>query len=165
MPIPASQLDRAAFFAFLVAALPASAGPLAPTKPSQLVTARALGTDCPFDDGEPSSSAKLIDSMTTIEGTSQPFVIPPKQALVITGVHILAGGAPDTTVGMNLLVLNGPGVAVLIERSGRTDAGGNVTIDVTLPTGLPVRAGNQLCVASSLVGVGGSVTGFFVKDK
>ena len=165
MPIPAAQLARVPLCALLIAAPPASAGPLAPSKPSQLVTARALGTECPFDDSEPSNSARLIDSMTTIEGTTQPFVIPPKQALVITSVHILAGGAPDTNVGMNLIVLNGSGVAILVERSGRTDAGGSVTVDVTLPSGLPVRAGNQLCVASSVLGVGGSVTGFFVKDK
>jgi hypothetical protein len=90
--MPTSRTLRAALLASAFAAAPSLAGPLAPSKPSQLVTARAVDADRPLAEPDPGTTARMIDEMSTLEGLQQPFVIPPRQVLVIRAVNLVAAG-------------------------------------------------------------------------
>jgi hypothetical protein len=156
-----------AFAAALACALavPAAAGPLAPSKPSQLVTARSVSTPCPTV--HPAElTPYAIDSMTTIDARDVPFAIPPKQAFVITHVHLAAGNAtPNTQIGVFLIAVVGTNGGVLAEAAVQTDGAGRGSTSFDLPTGIAVREGTTIC-GSSADGSGfASVTGYFTKDK
>lgn len=148
-------------------ATPAGAGPLSPTKPSQLVTARVLdGDTCPLAEPDPGTTASTIDDMSTLEGIQQAFVIPPRQALVITTVNFVVVGAAGDEFGMNLIAVNGTQRAVLAQGLVKTGTEGVGSVTINLPTGIAVREGNALCMVSSAGGSPfGAVTGFFTKAK
>jgi hypothetical protein len=150
-----------------LAGAPAAAGPLFPTKPSQLVAARVLaGDDCPAPAPEPNTTARIIDDMSTLEGIQQPFVIPPRQALVITSVNFVVVGDVGASFGMNLIAVNGTQRAVLAQALVKTEAEGVGSVTIPLPTGIAVREGNALCMVASSGGTPvGAVTGFFTKAK
>jgi hypothetical protein len=150
----------------LALALPAAAGPLAPSKPSQLVTARVVSTNCPLTEPVPNASANAIDEMSTLGGLQQALVIPPKQVLVITSVTFVAVGPPGEIYGMNLIAVNGQEHAMLAQEVVEVIGEGLGTKTIVLPTGIAVREGNALCMVASEGGEPfGSVTGFFAKDK
>jgi hypothetical protein len=147
-------------------AFPVAAGPLAPSKPSQLVTARVISTNCPLAEPDPGASANAIDAMSTLEGLQQAFVIPPNQVLVATSVTFVVVGTPGDFYGMNLIAVNGQQRAVLAQEVVEAVGDGIGTKTIVLPTGIAVREGNALCMVSSAGGEPfGSVTGFFAKDK
>jgi hypothetical protein len=148
------------------AAAPAVAGPLAPSKPSQLVTVRYLETGCPLAAPDPGTTANALDEMSTLEGLQQPFVIPPRQALVITSVNFTVVGEAGDSFGMNLIAVNGTQRAVLAQALVKTEAEGVGSLTIPIPTGIAIREGNALCMVASAGGTpAGAVTGFFAKDK
>jgi hypothetical protein len=148
-------------------ATPAGAGPLLPTKASQLVTARVLeGADCPLAVPDPGTTANVVDDMSTLEGIQQAFVIPPRQALVVTTVNFVVVGPAGDEFGMNLIAVNGTQRAVLAQGLVVTGTEGVGSVTINLPTGIAVREGNALCMVSSAGGNPfGAVTGFFTKAK
>jgi hypothetical protein len=157
---------RVLLLASAFAAAPALAGPLAPSKPSQLVTARVVDSDCPLAEPDPGTTANMMDEMSTLEGLQQPFIIPPRQVLVITAVNFVAVGTPGDSYGMNLIAVNGTERAVLAQGLVKTEAEGVGSTTINLPSGIAVREGNALCVVGSAgSGPFGAVTGYFAKDR
>jgi hypothetical protein len=160
--------SAAAVLAALLAAplaVPASGGALAPTKPSQLISARAVSTPCPTVHPV-EVQPYAIDRMTTIDGIDVPLVIPPKQVFVITHAHLSASGAEaNSEIDVHLISVIGNDGGVLTEGSVQTNASGRGSTNIDLPTGIAVRPGTTIC-ASTTDGSGfGSVTGYFTKDK
>ena len=164
MPVRVATL--ALLSALLVSGAQASAGPLAPSKPSQLVVARAASTPCPVD-GFPTSNPFEITWMSTPDGTPVPFAIPAKQMLVVTSVSLVTtGGVANATAQLLLIAVASPTeLSVLAEGYARTDANGLATYQQSFPTGVAVRSGVTLCIAGTTGSTLGSVTGFFAKDK
>ena len=161
----AAALGAAPFAVVFAAALPAAAGPLAPSKPSQLVSARAVSTPCPFE-APAGNNAFQITSMSTPDGVQVPFAIPPKQVFVITSASLNLTGAPaDSTAQLYLFAVNGSDGAVLAEGLATSNANGLATVERVLPTGIAVKSGLALCVLGSQGSSLGSVTGYFTKDK
>ena len=149
----------------LLAAAAASAGPLAPTKPSQLVSARAVSTPCPFETN-PGNNAFQITSMSTPRGVQAEFAIPPKQVFVITSAYLtLSGGPANDTAQLYLFAIEGESGSILAEGVAATNASGLAIVDRVLPTGIAVKSGKALCVLGSQGSSLGSVTGYFTKDK
>ena len=151
--------------ALALAALPAAAGPLAPTKPSQLVSARAVSTPCPLE-SQAGNNAYQITSMSTPEGVQAEFAIPPGQVFVITSASLTLTNAPvSATAQLYLFAANGADGAILTEGLTTTSVNGTGIVDRVLPTGIAVRSGLALCVLGSQGSSLGSVTGYFTKDK
>jgi hypothetical protein len=160
-----SRSLRVALLASAFAAAPSLAGPLAPSKPSQLVSARAVSTPCPTVHPV-EITPYAIDQMTTIDGLQVPFVIPPKQVFVITHVHLAASGATaNAEVGIFLISVVGMDGGVLTEGTVHTSASGRGSTNIDLPTGIAVRPGTTICATTTDGAAFGSVTGFFAKDK
>jgi hypothetical protein len=91
----------------------AAAGPLAPTKASQLVTLfTSGGTFC--GGGGPAGQGRLVDQQTDPSGNSHTFQIPTGQVLIVTsGTIQIASG------------LAGSSVTLFIEEFGAGGGGGN----------------------------------------
>jgi hypothetical protein len=161
----AGDAARAFATALALAALPAAAGPLAPSKPSQLVSARAVSTPCPFET-QAGNNAYEITSMSTPDGVQAPFAIPPKQVFVITSAYLtLTGGPANDTAQLYLFAVEGESGSILTEGVAATNASGLAIVERVLPTGIAVKSGKALCVLGSQGNSLGSVTGFFAKDK
>ena len=155
----------AAALGSLALALPAAAGPLAPTKPSQLVSARAVSTPCPFPT-EKGNNAYQITSMSTPDGVQAEFAIPPKQVFVITSAYLTLTGAPaNDTAQLYLFAVEGDSASILTEGVAPTNANGLAIVERVLPTGIAVKSGKALCVLGSQGNSLGSVSGFFAKDR
>jgi hypothetical protein len=140
---------------------PAAAGPLAPTKASQLVTAFTVGAACSADpDG---AQFNVMRTLGTPEG---PFVIPPKQVLVITRVELTVGAAaPSEDVALRLVGVGGTSAGLLVETRVRTSGAGTGSGVIELPTPVAVRGDTELCATASDGATVGVLTGFFAKDK
>jgi hypothetical protein len=151
----------------VVLALPAAAGPLAPSKPSQLVTAWTVGEVCSNEvDGDGAISARF-NLMRTLAAGEQPFAIPTKQALVITRADLRVGAVanPGSRVSFVLTAVRNGTVSLLAESSTKTDATGEADVRIELPTGVAVRSGDEVCVTGSSGSFLGTLNGFFAKDR
>jgi hypothetical protein len=153
--------------AVLALAVPASAGPLAPSKPSQLVTVRAVSEPCPIK-SSPTTTPYQLTSMSSSDGNQAAFAIPPKQVFVITSASlVVTNGDPNETAQLVVFGLNAAGTdgTVFVEGYARTDDNGFATFVQTLPTGIAVKSGVRLCALGTTGSTLGAVTGFFAKDK
>ena len=157
----------------LTAIASASASPLGPSKPSQIVTAFAAfgGTpDCPNDIVP---DLFQVSSLRKSDGTSAPFVIPPKSVLVVTSFDFGLFSLPGTNGGAFDTVLvavdpNQPAQFGAFVRGGGTSspANGELVGNVTIPNGLVVKPPAILCARSSGSNLGAIVIhGFFTKDN
>ena len=160
-----------AIFALAVFAAAAAhaAGPLAPTRPSDIVTL-AASFDPPGCTG--GGTGTRLDTIVTPEGTYVPLQVPPKRVLVITEIRWIADIAANEEA--SAVVRPGPeqkGFIGVVLPGARADANGRVNGEAKLSPGLVVRNPADLCVRVFGSGGGsaapGNLTGagFFAKDK
>jgi hypothetical protein len=137
------------------------AGPLAPTKPSQLVTAFTVGAPCSTD-----PLGARFNTMRTLGIAEGALAIPAKQVLVITRVELTVGGATaNDDVALRLVGVGGSSSGLLVEARVRTSGTGTGSAVIELPTPVAVRGDTELCATASDGGTLGVLTGFFAKDK
>jgi hypothetical protein len=154
----------------LVAAAPnLSAAPLAPSKPSQVVSGVASAVVSPPCGGlaiglQPSLLGRP-------DGTTVPFAIPPKSVLVVTSLDFfVAGAASNANVFVQLYARDPASASTafgsLALAGGLSDAVGAVVGTVQLTAGLVIKPPALPCgVASSGTLSLFIVHGFFAKDK
>jgi len=136
------------------------AGPLAPTKASQVVVLLPDGTECPGD-----VHGYAMRKMDAGNGTAVDFVIPAGQVLVVTGyvwrkTSVLAAGSAEDVI-LTSDAVTGESSFLSTDRgivSTNATAGGNVT----LSPGVIVQSGMQLCLTGGLVS---RAYGFLAKDN
>jgi hypothetical protein len=159
----------AALCAITLVASAAAAGPLVPTRPSQLVTVRALrggSQPCPIDPTGDLNEPFQIDLMANLAGPQRPLVIPDEKVLVITHVHLITESAPpNISVKLALIAVTGQDLGVLAETDAITNGDGIASADIDLPSGIAVRPGQPLCAAAGRGTTFGTVSGFFAKDR
>jgi len=151
---------------FALLAPPASGGPLAPTRASQVVVLHPTAvTDSPCG-----LNAYPVNNMRRSSGDVVPFAIPPKQVFVVTSADVFGSAQPNSRYFFSLSV---EGSLPLVSGSilvgeAATDASGYYAGSVSVPSGVVVPPGALLCAA-----VGGPseeptfirVHGFFAKDR
>jgi hypothetical protein len=162
-------------FAFLALAFsaPAAAGPVTPTKPSQIVSAigRPSSPLCPGVD--PKIEARLVNQRGENNGSVSTFAIPPKSVFVVQSVDFqIIDGNANVFEGVNLLAVD-PAVPPTLTSNGaalfaggQTDANGTVVGNVVVPSGLVIEPPAALCfqVREGVIALI-AVHGFFAKDK
>jgi hypothetical protein len=167
---------RISRFATLVlavaAATPVLAGPLAPSKPSDIVT---LVPDASGANGAcgPASQQQRVDAVINgADGSISPFTIPDKEVLVLTG-----GTWEDTSVAANVNVFLELSLRTATPTSNiivatpavRSDAAGVVAGSFTLEPGIVIKPGVSLCASLNVAGTNTiafpRLTGFLAKDK
>ena len=134
----------------------ALAGVLAPSKASDVVTlSNGPGDPCVVTGG-------ALDFRVTKNGTLEPFSIPAKQVLVVTGIDFNTGTTNATNV--EIFVEKVPNTTQIFVTTV-TGGGGSATIPNAI-----VGPGSSLCVRATLKAGGTStifavVHGFFANDK
>jgi hypothetical protein len=148
----------------------AFAATLGPSKPSDLVDLHPSFGLCPLD---PTSGFSLaIDTVNLPDGTTAPFVIPPKHVFVVTAAEINIQLAPvGHRIELSLFRVNGTQVGTLIAESEVTSTG-TAQDHTVIPTGSVVKSGTPLCISAIDNDAGqqtlfpfGTVHGYFAKDK
>lgn len=140
----------------------ATSGPVAPTKPSQLVTLRnSSGNDCPFN-------GQAVDRQILPDGTLQPFTIPPKQVLVVTEINWGVVFGPASQSAIVAVSVQGPSAmpsnAFFVDVVP-TDSAGAAGRTSQVANAI-VRSGHTLCVDSVTDGtMTMNVRGFLTKDR
>jgi hypothetical protein len=147
------------------------AGPLAPSKPSDIVTLMPDASD--GANGACNSVQQLrVDAViNTADGSLSPFTIPDKEVLVLTG-----GTWEDTSVGGNVnvfleLSLKTANTSIIIVATPavRSDAAGVAAGAFTLEPGIVIKPGASLCASFNVAGTNATafprLTGFLAKDK
>jgi hypothetical protein len=136
-------------------AAPAAAGPLTPTRPSDVVTlVNGAGNPCTV-------TGSALDLRVQPDGTRVPFAVPPGRVLVVTGIDFTTPDAAATDV--ELFVERPPDASQVFVTS--TAGGGSASIPDVI-----VGSGSALCVRAVPKGGGASpvlavVHGFLAKDK
>lgn len=142
----------------------AVASPLAPKKPSDLVTL-ARGDSC-----DPNPIGRKVDQLQNSDGTLLPFSIPPGKVLVVTGIDWTQGntGAPNKAEILFLHSQTASGVInpmVTSHDNGSADGRAGASIPVT---GVTFKSGETLCVSANTGNIGSlgvRVHGFLAKDR
>jgi hypothetical protein len=136
----------------------AQAGPLVPTRASQLVTLQASLPDpiCGLS-GRPFSTQVTSDGQFELG-----FVIPPKQVLVVTSLDWAVFGAdPSATV---LVSLGTNGGASYFIGTGVADAAGTAGGSATFSHA--IRPGTTLCISALGVdSLNAALHGFLARDR
>jgi hypothetical protein len=163
-------------FGFLVLVLVAVsatsvlAGPLAPSKPSDIVTLMPNASD--GSNGACGPQQLNVDGIiSSTDGSVAPFTIPPKAVLVLTG-----GSWSDISLAANVnaflelrLETASTSNQLLVSPAVRTDSAGTAAGSFTVEPGIVIKPGASLC--AHLVVDNASVisfprlTGFIAKDK
>lgn len=156
-------------------ATPVSAGPLAPTKASQIVTAFASSVPDAVQPCFEGASADVyrVTSIGNPDGTGRPFAIPSKHVFVVTSFDYQVFG---TGTSRNILIsvlavdpANPPtsiiGYPAFAITGAATDSGGSAFGNAQIPSGLVIKPPAVPCV-----GIPGDpalvvLHGFFAKDK
>ncbi len=167
------RLLRPTITAAVITALgfaPAAYGVLAPTKASQLVTIYSTGS-CPIPGFNAASSA-TFNQMVRADGTTVPFVVPPKQIFVMTDATITASGE---TAADAILAIVGVGTASagapIGARFEAVTSAGTVTAAFEFPAGVAIKGSSIACAEMLNLTHVGSVAlsatahGFFAPDK
>jgi hypothetical protein len=160
---------RAALVSPLLALLAtqASAGPLAPTRASQVVVLHPTAVT----DSACGSTAYPVDNMRTSTGDVVPFAIPPRQVFVVTSADVFGSATtPSRNYSFSLSIENSAplaGGSILI-GAAPSDAAGYYAGSVSVPSGVVVPPGALLC--AKIEGPNDEPTfirvhGFFAKDK
>ncbi len=138
----------------------AQAGPLVPTKPSQVVTLATSGLACP-----PLGGGQVFDVRVGSDGSETPFSIPEGQVLVITGIDwsiLLPASAGETVVAF-LRTPPSPSAAPIVWRDAAlADADGRAGGSALIPN-VVVKPGVPVCLFPG--GAIGNLHGFLAKDK
>lgn len=141
-------------------------GGLGPFVPSQLVHLVTPPEDHPPGCGG-ASSGYPIDQRVNPDGSLESFSVPAGQVLVLTSASWGLGGlnGPALTVVLFLVSGDGPRRRILFDTAQPT-AGNNATGRALLGDVL-MRAGDTLCIATTVVAGGGSavVHGFLTADE
>lgn len=152
----------------------AQAGPLAPTRASQLATLLSLfdtrsemaSAACP-DNGFAGASSRAFDFR--VDGsTFRALTIPPGQVFVVTDFDWEATGVPIAEFVTAVLMIETDGFnSFSAQSTARADGVGQVGSAGLLGTGIVIRAGEKLClsVRAPLSSLKGSARGFFASDK
>jgi hypothetical protein len=143
----------------------ATAGPLAPGRPSDLVTLRSSGAACGVN-----TIGRALDLQQNPDGTEQPFAIPARKVLVVTGFDWAQGitGAPGKAEVMFLHSQTPSGVIwpmVTSHADGSADGRAGASVAVT---GVVFREGQTLCFSANTGNIGSVVAqvhGFLAKDR
>ena len=146
--------------AFALLALPvvSHAGPLGPTKPSQLVSLTYSGATCSVGGGTKADTRAMGD------GSTAPFTIPAGQVLVITGVQWNESGSGTADSSFLYLVGSG-GTAVVSVGAGLVGTGGYGGGNFGV-SGVVVKPGTDICIGlNSLSTAYPTVQGYLTKDK
>jgi hypothetical protein len=144
------------------------AGDLAPKKASDIVV---LDATLGFVDPQPPCPAgsRFINTRTLSDDSVEPFSIPEGQVLVITSADFYAEqGVPDRNYEFQIFA-TGPG-GPLVAANGKADASGQVVAAITIPSGVVIKSGVDLCASAGSLAVPNipsfvRVHGFFAKDK
>lgn len=160
----------AVFLSVFVLTSTAFAATLGPSKPSDLVDLHPSFGPCPLS--PPSSFSLAIDTMNLPDGTTAPFVIPPKHVFVVTAVEIEIQLAPvGHRIDLALFRVNGTQVGTIIADSEVTSVG-TAQDHTIIPTGSVVKIGTPLCIsaidfdaAQQTLFPFATVHGYFAKDK
>jgi hypothetical protein len=147
---------------------PAAAGPLVPTRASQVVALNPT----PVTDSGCGASAYPVDNMRTSDGQLVPFTIPLNQVFVVTSMDVFGqADEPNRRYFFALFIDTSPSVpggSLVVGDAGLTDASGNYSGSVTVPTGVVVPPGVLLCAQIDGPAEEPTFTrvhGFFAKDK
>lgn len=151
--------------------VPARGAPLAPTKPSQIVTLQPdvlIGTP-------PCSGVQFgVRQMVNPDLTTAPLVIPDKQVLVVTsGTWRTASAATpaDRHLALRLFLKDGTSnqVVVLLGAGAVSDVDARASGSFRLDPGFVVRPGQTICAELATDGLPVAVTvianGYLTKDK
>lgn len=145
---------------------PASGGPLAPTRASQIAVLHPTAvTDSPCG-----MDAYPVNNMRISSGDVLPFTIPPKQVFVVTSADAFGSAQPNSRYFFSLsLEASLPFVSgSILVGEAATDASGYYAGSVSVPSGVVVPPGALLC--AKVDGPTNEPTfirvhGFFAKDK
>jgi hypothetical protein len=156
----------------LVAAVatPVLAGPLAPTKASDIAILMPDVAD--GSNGACGLKELRVDGIISgADGSVSPFTIPAKEVLVLTG-----GTWSDTSLGGNVnaflelrLETASTNNNIVATTAVRTDAAGAAARAFTLEPGIVIKPGASLCATLNVAGINTvafpRLTGFLAKDK
>jgi hypothetical protein len=159
------SIVRTALLSLLAAvpawALSASAAPLTPAKPSQIVTLITTGTVCP------SGGLLAVDQQVLPDGSIAPFTIPPRRVLIVTEVSwLILGGTPSSTAtfGLRSETAAATDDPTFFFDSGTTNAQGG-SGNLRSVANAVVASGATLCLVGSTGQKQVTVRGFIAKDK
>jgi hypothetical protein len=140
----------------------AHATPLAPSKASDTITV-AGSTSSPT-----CTSGYQLDAQENGDGSTTPFVQPPKSAFVVTSFDFIFQNGPTSKNIFVALFVKNPlaGTSLVSVVPSLADSAGLGGGTVTLPSGFAVKPGMRLCF-QFLGAANGSMTahGFLAKDK
>jgi hypothetical protein len=150
---------------------PALAGPLAPSKPSDIVTLMPDASGANGACGLATQQQRVEAVINGADGSISPFTIPDKEVLVLTG-----GTWEDVTAGANVnvfleLSLRTASTNNLLAATPaiRSDAAGFAAGSFTLEPGIVIKPGVSLCASFNVDGTNTlafpRLTGFLAKDK
>ena len=152
------------------AVTPALAGPLAPSKPSDVVTLMpdASGANGACD----LLQEQRVDAViNTADGSISPFTIPDKEVLVLTGgTWEKTSVAGNVNVFLELSLRTASTENIIVATPAvRSDAAGVAAGAFTLEPGIVIKPGASLCARFNVAGTNSSafprLTGFLAKDK
>lgn len=156
-------------FVLLACTAPAAAGPLVPSKASQVVTLTGSNAS-PIGCGS-ALGFRYVDSRVLADGTKTAFAIPPKKVLVLTRgevtVTLPAGGGADFGIVAGDATALG---ATLVDMRIVGDGSTRRTASFSFGDGVIVGPGKKPCFAVIGTGGGASVDylrldGFFAADN
>ena len=146
----------------LVWSTPSLAGPLAPTKASQVVTLQNSGL-CP--DGQ----RQVLGSRIFGDASQAGFSIPEGQVLVVTGAVVTMLSANPIGVYEIDLTIESQDMTAFAQpvlASGNAGTAQKATLQLEIPPGLVVKPGRVLCAGSApSATLHANVFGFLAPDK
>jgi hypothetical protein len=156
---------KSAFASFALAAslsfpfAPIAAFALEPGRASDLVT---LVAD---EDGECPIAGQLFDRRVLADGSQEPFTMPAKRVLVITGFEFVRSGATPGAAIPAIVTQQPTGAVVaspLIQATGVADVNGLASGSAFAAPGVAARGGVPLCLGGAGTAI---LRGFLAKDK
>jgi hypothetical protein len=161
----------AAALSFVALAVPAAAGALEATKPSQVVSVYARSETAPACPGAP-AGVRRFESIGHADGTTTPFAIPPKSVFVVLGFDFsTAAAVANRFTGYTVLGVD-PAHPPTLGVTGAIAAGGAVADEsgflggtVTIPGGLVIKPPAVPCYSDGAAESTVILHGFFAKDK
>ena len=154
-----------------VVVTPALAGPLAPSKPSDIVTLMPDGSGANGACGLATQEQRVDAVINGADGSLSPFTIPDKEVLVLTGgtwADVSAGGNVNVFLELSLKTASTSNL-IVATPAVRSDAAGVVAGSFTLEPGIVIKPGASLCASLIVAGTNTlafpRLTGFLAKDK
>ncbi len=134
------------------------AGGLTPSKPSSLVTLVSLGA-C-------GSGSHKMDTRIMPDGTAVPFVIPPKEVLVLTGIEwVFVVAAGQGGIIDLLLVPPAPAVGFEVFSAGALAPGNGIGRGSALIPDVVAGPGVDICADVPFGASSVTLHGFLAKNK